>query len=132
LFCKKLPRTFDILDCSFDNLKKKLRPTVIDKDIRTMITNRRNKLISQVKLDMMAIYISTAEATGRAHAKTAKEEKEKLLLSLKQVAENVDEAILNNMINAIQTRQENIIKRVQYVTACKVSFFDETPTFVIE
>ncbi len=82
----------------------------------------------------MAIYISTAGATARGHAKIAKEEKEKLLLlSLKNDAENVeDEAVVNNIINAIQARQENIIKRAQYVTSCKVSFFDETPAMLIE
>jgi hypothetical protein len=47
-----------------------------------MITSRRKKVIGQLKLDMMAIYISTAEATARGHAKRAKEEKEKMIATL--------------------------------------------------
>jgi hypothetical protein len=43
-----------------------------------MIISRRNKVIGQLKFDMMAIYISTAEATARGHAKIAQEEKDKL------------------------------------------------------
>jgi hypothetical protein len=52
--------------------------------------------------------------SDRAHAKIAKEEKEKLLFSLKNV-ENVPEGTLNNIINAIQARQDNTIRRAQYV-----------------
>ncbi len=136
MFCKTLPKTFDnILDHRLlDDLKKNLRPNVIDKDVRATITSRRNKVIGQVKLDMMAIHISTAEATARGHAKIAKEEREKLLLTLssKNHIKNMDEgaataAVVNNIINAIQAREENIIKRAQYITACKISFFDEPP-----
>jgi hypothetical protein len=39
-----------------------------------MITSRREKVISQLKLDMIAIYISTAEATAWGHSKRVKEE----------------------------------------------------------
>jgi hypothetical protein len=39
-------------------------------------------------------------------------------------------ATINNVTNAIQARQENITKRAQYVAACKMSFFDETPTLI--
>jgi hypothetical protein len=53
------------------------------------------------------------------------------LSGLKSAVGNVDEAAtINNMINAIQARQENIIKRAQYVAACRMSFFDETPTLI--
>ena len=80
----------------------------------------------------MAIYISTAEATVRGHAKIAQEENDKLLSS-GNVAKNIDAiAKVNNMSNAIKARQENIIKRAQYVANCKVSFFDETPAMSIE
>jgi hypothetical protein len=129
LFSKALPKIFDSLDRPFDNLKENLREKVIDNDIRTTITSRRNKVIGQLKLDMMAIYISTAEATARGHAKIAKEEKEKLMSS--KHAHNMDEAIINNVLNTICARQENIIKRAQYVTSCKVSFFDETPALLM-
>jgi hypothetical protein len=76
--------------------------------------------------------------------KRAKEEKEKLIATLSAAskndvrnatvaaaAEEEDEvAMINNVINAIQARQDNIIKRAQYVAACKMSFFDETPTLI--
>jgi hypothetical protein len=135
VFCKALPKTFNLSDHSLDDLDENLRQKVIDTDIRRMIISRRNKVIGQLKFDMMAIYISAAEATARGHAKLAQEEKDKLL-SRKNVAMTVDNvdavAMINNMINAIQARQENIIKRAQYVTNCKVYFFDETPTTSIE
>jgi hypothetical protein len=162
LFSKTLPKTFDdVLERPMKDLDQNLRQQskVIENDTRTMIIGRRNKVIGrrnkvigQLKLDMMAIYISTAEATARGHARIAKEEKEKMrrrrrqqqqrqmiqqqLIALKSDAENVaegeeaEEAMISNMINAIQARQENIIKRAQYVAACKVSFFDETPTLI--
>ena len=41
-------------------------------------------------------------------------------------------AMLNNVINAIQARKENIIKRAQYVANWKVSFFEETPAMLME
>jgi hypothetical protein len=82
---------------------------------------------------MMNVSILTAEATARAHTKKAEIEKEKLkvLLSSNAIA-NQDEALANNLLNTIQARQNNIIKRAQYITACKVSFFDETPTLPLE
>jgi hypothetical protein len=143
LFCKVLPKTFDLLDHSFDDLNENLGQKVIDKNTRTIITSRRIKVIGQLKFDMMAIYISTAEATVRGHAKIAQEEKDKLL-SWENAAtatnttcggEDVDAtaaAMLNNVINAIQARQENIIKRAQYIANCKVSFFEETPAMFME
>ena len=86
VFCKALPKTLDSLDRPLEHLDRNLRHTVIDKNVRTMITSRCNQVIGQVKLDMMAI----------------------------------------------DARQTSIIKRAQYVTNCKVSFFDETPTLLIE
>ena len=132
VFCKALPKTLDSLDRPLEHLDRNLRHTVIDKDVRTMITSRRNKVIGQVKLDMMAIYISTAETTARGHAKVAREEREKVLSS--KYAANVNDAAarINNVIDAIDARQTSIIKRAQYITNCKVSFFDETPTLLIE
>ncbi len=50
LFCKTLPKTFDILDRSLDDLDQNLRWKVINVDARTMITSRRNKAIDQLKL----------------------------------------------------------------------------------
>jgi hypothetical protein len=107
LFCKKLPKTFDLLVRQLDELDQNLRVAsskVIDKDTRTMIISRRNKVIGQLKLDTMAIHISTAETTAPPHAKIAKEEKEKtllLLLSLQSDGAQVDEAVINNIINTI-------------------------------
>ena len=133
LFCKSLPRSFDALDQALDDLNQHVRQDVIDRNVQTMITSRREKVIGQLKLDMTAIQISTAEAIARGHANVAKKSKEKLLLLLLDKALNdTDRTMLDNVINAIQARQENIIQRTQYVTSCKVSFFDETPTLLIE
>ena len=103
---------------------------MIDENIQTIISNRRNKMIGQFKLDMMSISISTVEATARAHGKVIRDEKERLLSA--KCAQHVDSIIINNILNAIQARQENITKRAQYVTECKVSFFDETPAMLID
>jgi hypothetical protein len=134
LFCRTLPKSFDSLDRPLDDLDEKLRKKVIDKDIRTMITSRRHKVVGQLKLDMTTIYISTAEATARGHAKIAREEKEKLLSLTNNVVttNDIDILMVNNVSIAIQARQEIIIKRAQYVTGCKVSFFEETPTLLME
>ena len=81
LFCKALPKAFDLFDHSFDDLNDNLRQKVIDKNTRAIITSRRVKVIGQLKFDMMAVYISTGEATARGHAKIAQEEIDKLLSS---------------------------------------------------
>lgn len=147
LFCKKLPKSLNIFDQSLNDINLHLHPKVIDKDLRTKIISRRDKVIGQAKLDMMAIYISTAEATARGHAKIAKEEFDKLLLLISNsyssvpvpvatmmiTAANTDEVMKNNnIINAIEARRENIIQRAEYVTAWKMSFFDETPAMLID
>ena len=132
VFCKVLPSSFNVLHCSSDDLNESLRAKVIDRDTRTTLTNRRDKIIEKVKLDMMAMHISAVEATARGHAKIAKEEKNKLLLSKINIGDNVDEInMVDNLINAIQACEENIIQRAQYVTNCKVSFFDETPAMLL-
>lgn len=130
LFCKSLPRSFDALDHALDDLDQHPQYDIIDKNVRTMITSRREKVVGQLKLDMTAIQISTAEAIARGHANVAKKNKEKLLLNT--ALNDTDRIMIDNVINAIQARQQNIIQRTQYVTSCKVSFFDETPTLLIE
>ena len=120
---KFLPKSLASLDQSLEDTSQIISGhRVIDKDMSAMITSRRHKLIGQFKLDMMAINISTAEATVRGHASIAREEKEKLL--------STNDNNTDNIINAIQARQANIIQRAQYVQQCRMSFFDETPTMI--
>ena len=129
LACKSLPKTFDQCDRLLEEVDHSLRrSTVIDKDACTTIMNRRQKLIGQFKLDMMAISISTAEATARAHTRIAREQTEKMRQQIApsdNVVDDMNEERMNNLVAAIQIRQENIIRRAQYVTACKMSFFDD-------
>ena len=87
----------------------------------------------------MAVYISTGEATAHGYAKIAQEEIDNLLSSediaaIDTTFEDIDAttAMLNNVVNAIQARKENIIKRAQYVANWKVSFFEETPAMLME
>ena len=143
LSCKALPKVFDLFDHSFDDLNDNLRQKVIDKNTRAIITSRRVKVIGQLKFDMMAIYISTGEATARGHAKIAQEEIDKLLSSentadptaaVNTTFEGIDAttAMLNNVANAIQARKENIVQRAQYVANWKVPFFEEPPAMLME
>ena len=114
-------------------LDQHLQQDVIDGDVRAMITSRRQKVIGKLRLDMTAIHMTAAEATARGHSNVAKEVKEKLLLLLLGNSNHdTDRVMIDNVINAIQARQENIIRRAQYVTNRKVSFFEETPTLLIE
>ena len=94
--------------------------------------SRRKKVIGQLKLDMTAIYMTAVEATARGHFNVAKEAKGKLLLLLGNSNHDTGRIIIDNVINAIQARQENIIRRARYVTNHKVSFFEGTPTLLIE
>ncbi|CAF1426326.1 unnamed protein product [Adineta steineri] len=130
IFAKIIPKTLDSIDRSLDDINRSLREKIIDNDIRAALVSRRDKIIGQLKLDIMTIDISTTEAIARDHARLVKEEKEMLLISI-QHSDDVDKTTRHNIINAIQAREENIIKRAQYVTGCKVSFFDETPAVLM-
>ena len=66
--------------------------------------------------------MSTTEATIRSHTRIVREEKDKLL--------STNDTNIDNIVNAIQARQTNIIQRAQYVQQCRMSFFDETPTLI--
>src|SRR4051812_35666665 len=106
---------------------------LVDEDTRTMLASRYNKVIGKFKLDMMGISISTAEATALNYAKIAKERKDQMMLLLvnDSNAENdIDKAVNNNLIHAIEARQENIIKRAQYITACTMPVFEGTPMLI--
>ena len=116
LSARALPR-------SSDDLNQDLRQKVIDGNTRTTMSGRRQKVMGQMKLDMMAIDIAIAEAAARGYSNRAREEREKLLLE-----GNATEGL----IHAVQARQDNISRRAHYVTSCKVSFFDETPMMGIE
>lgn len=132
LFCKDLPKSFGALDHALDDLNQQLQQDVIDRNVRAMITSRRKKVIGQLKLDITAIHISTVEAIARGHANVAKEMKRKLLLLWENSTHDTDRVMKDNLINAIQARQENIIERTQYITSRKIYFFEETPTLLIE
>ncbi|CAF1500166.1 unnamed protein product [Adineta steineri] len=132
IFAKIIPKTLDSIDRSLDDINRSLREKIIDNDIRAALVSRRDKIIGQLKLDIMTIDISTTEAIARGHARLVKEEKEMLLLLISiRHSDDADETTRHNIINAIQAREENIIKRAQYVTGCKVSFFDETPAVLM-
>ena len=132
LFCKAIPKSFGALDHALDDLNQHLQQDVIDGNVRAMITSRRQKVIGKLKLDMTAIHLTAGKATARGHSNIAKEAKEKLLLLLGNSNPDTDSIKIDSVINAIQARQENIIRRAQYVINRKVSFFEETPTLLIE
>ncbi|CAF1501889.1 unnamed protein product [Adineta ricciae] len=121
-----LSKRFDSIDRSFKDVDRALRERVIDDDVRATITNRRNKVIGQMKLDLMSMEISTAEATVRGHTHTINQEKEKLLSSQHSTCEGDDEKVVaatarnNIIINAILARQDNIVKRARYILDWKV------------
>ena len=131
LFCAVLPKAFDSLDQPLEDLERTLREEkVIDKDFGATMTSRGSKIIRQVKLDMMTVHIATAEAIGRGHAQVARQEQEKFMSS--EHAPVANDSILSVVLKTICARQEHIIKRARYITSCKVSFFDETPTLPTE
>ena len=123
LAARALPKSLDVLDQSFTELNQDLKQKVIDGNTRTTISGRRQKVIGQMKLDMMAIEIAIAEAAARGHSNRVRREREQLVLQ-GEASERV--------IYAVQARQENISRRARYVTSCKVSFFDETPMMPME
>ena len=123
LAARALPKSLDVLDQSFTELNQDLKQKVIDGNTRTTISGRRQKVIGQMKLDMMAIEIAIAEAAARGHSNRVRREREQLVLQ-SEASERV--------IYAVQARQENISRRARYVTSCKVSFFDETPMMPME
>ena len=123
LSSKMLPSSLTSLDQTFAETNPFFdKHRAMNKNVQVMLASRRQKLIGQFKLDLMAVDISKAEAMAHGHARMARELKENLLST---GVEGVD-----NIVNAIQARQTNIIQRAQYVQHCKMSFFDETPTLI--
>lgn len=136
LFTKRLPEKFNSLDHTLNDLyAENSLSQVIDHNTRTMLTSRHKKITDQLKLDMMAVSIATVEATARAYGKTVRlkiEQFKSIASSSSNRCINHDQEGINNLLKIIEARRDNIVKRARYVTACKVAFFDETPTLPME
>ncbi|CAF0927363.1 unnamed protein product [Adineta ricciae] len=108
LYIKRLPTSYNILDHSIDNIERMVQ-----------------KMIAQFKYDLILLEISTNEHIARSHTNMIAYEKKKLTDSAGD--QNPLPKSLVSILNAISTRQSNIIKRAELITKHKVSFFDEAP-----
>ena len=98
-----------------------LQNSVLDADKRATLSSQREKTISRFKYDLMAINISTLEETIRSYVKVIADEKKKLIDSAH--GQVPLPRLLVNTLNAIATRQSNIVKRTQTITKHRVTFF---------
>ncbi|CAF1495676.1 unnamed protein product [Adineta steineri] len=121
LYIKRLPASYNVLDHSIDNIEKMAKNLTLHQDESATILSRRQKMIGQFKYDMILLEISTSEQIARNHTNIIACEKKKLI-------ESAGEQVplpkpLVTLLDAISSRQSNIIKRAHLITNRKMSFF---------
>ena len=73
----------------------------------------------------MTIQISTAEELVRSHLNLIAQEKKRLVDSIQRQVPLPKSLV--NILTAISTRQNHIVRRVQLLGKRKLSFFDDAP-----
>ncbi|CAF4999473.1 unnamed protein product, partial [Rotaria sp. Silwood1] len=122
---RRLPQLFDkILDQSIVSIQTMLSRPILNKDRCASMASRCSKTITQYKFDMMAMTIPIAQDTARDHTQLADDAKNKLrLLDGDQIRSSTE-----LLINAMETRAENMKKRAQELLQYKLmSFSAQTP-----
>ncbi len=107
-----------------------LKNSSLHADKLATLSSQCERLTSRFKYDLMAIHILTAEETIRSYDNVIVNEKKKLTDSTAHEQVPLPK-LLVNILNAIATRQSNIIKRAQLITKHKLSFFDHAPTVAV-
>ncbi|CAF5159784.1 unnamed protein product, partial [Rotaria sp. Silwood1] len=96
---------------------------------QTTLAARRLKKIGRFKYDLLELSIAAGEEKVRYYDKIAKKEKKKLItISDKLKKNNTNSDMFKQLMEAIETRQQHMIERADYITQQKIkSFFDEAP-----
>lgn len=119
---KRFPVSYNLLDHSIDpDINKMLKNSSLPVDKRITFSTQYEKIISRCKYELLTMKISMLEELIRTHHNMITNEKKKLT-----------DAIQGTLLNAIEARQSNIIKRAQLVTKHKLSFFDYAPMITEE
>ncbi|CAF5003041.1 unnamed protein product [Rotaria sp. Silwood1] len=131
-----LPPAFNLLDYSLDRIDKLIlhrskQSSTNDNDCKqqTTLAARRLKKIGRFKYDLLELSIAAGEEKVRYYDKIAKKEKKKLItISDKLKKNNTNSDMFKQLMEAIETRQQHMIERADYITQQKIkSFFDEAP-----
>ncbi|CAF1495644.1 unnamed protein product, partial [Adineta steineri] len=121
LYIKRLPASYNVLDHSIDNIEKMVQNLALHQDESATILSRRQKMIGQFKYDMILLEISTSEQIARNHTNIIACEKKKTIQSAGEQT-SIPKSLVC-ILNTISSRQSNIIKRAQFITNRKMSFF---------
>ncbi|CAF4191590.1 unnamed protein product, partial [Rotaria sordida] len=101
-----------------------LSHAIMHKDRRASMASRCSKTITQYKFDLMAMTIAIAQDTARGYAQLAIDTKNKLC----QLDNNSLRTSIEQLIQAIEIRGENMKKRAQELFQYKmISFFEQAP-----
>ena len=113
-----------------------VQSTALDKSTRTILSLRRRKKIGQFKYDMLTLTVATGEEIVRSINKQIQEEKKLFFTNSSENLNNplpASEALLMQLMTAIETCQAHMVERAQFMTKQKLhSFFDEAPATCIE
>lgn len=119
---KRFPASYNLLDHSIDpDINKMLKNSSLPVDKRITFSTQYEKIISRCKYELLTMKISMLEELIRTHHNMITNEKKKLT-----------DTIQGTLLNAIEARQSNIIKRAQLITKHKLSFFDYAPMITEE
>ncbi|CAF4375053.1 unnamed protein product, partial [Rotaria sordida] len=121
----RLPQSYDkILNQSIAPIQTMLSHAILHKDRRASMVSRCSKTITQYKFDLMAMTIAIAQDTARGYAQLAIHTKNKLC----QLDNNSLRTSIEQLIQAIEIRGENMKKRAQELFQYKmISFFEQAP-----
>ncbi|CAF3954955.1 unnamed protein product [Rotaria sp. Silwood1] len=101
-----------------------LSRSILNNDLRASMTSRCSKTITQYKFDVMAMTVAISQDTTRGHTQLADDTKNKLRL----LDDDKIRSSTELLINAMETRAENIKKRAQELLQHKLmSFFELAP-----
>ena len=121
LYLKRIPKSFDYLDQSFQKVEKKLRKLVYSNNVRATISFRHKKIIAQNKCDLITLHISMAEVAARGYHQYSEDEKKKLYEHM--IKDPLRQSMANQFKEAIEKRQKHIRQDLQYLTKRRLTFF---------
>ncbi|CAF2989680.1 unnamed protein product [Rotaria sp. Silwood2] len=94
--------------------------TILNQDVQQQIYDQLTSVVEQAKVDMLNLYVKTAEMQMKTYDKQYNKELDKMFIERKQQSLAVEQQLTTVMLNLLEKRADNRQERIRCVNQFKI------------